>query len=194
MTMTLEEIRKTIDTLDPKIRDLLLQRMDCSHKVAEVKQQDGSTTVFRADREQKILDTLGKEVPPERRAAYLAVVRKIMEASRMYQYGLLFDWNPGILAPLLQGFSMERGAKNVTVQFACSDCPNGLGKLLSMIGDYDVNLETLTQLSKNTADSTVTFQVTLQCDPSESWIQQLLFQLSKESQAFKVVKIEEPAI
>ena len=148
MTMTLEEIRKTIDTLDPKIRDLLLQRMDCSHKVAEVKQQDGSTTVFRADREQKILDTLGKEVPPERRAAYLAVVRKIMEASRMYQYGLLFDWNPGILAPLLQGFSMERGAKNVTVQFACSDCPNGLGKLLSMIGDYDVNLETLTSCPK----------------------------------------------
>ncbi len=194
MTMTLEEIRKIIDTLDPKIRDLLLQRMDCSHKVAEVKQQDGSTTVFRADREQKILDTLGKEVAPEQRAAYLAVVRKIMEASRMYQYGLLLDWNPGILAPLFQDFSLEQGEKNVTVQFTCPDCPNGLGKLLSMIGDYGVNLETLNQVNKDGADHTVTFVATFQCDPSERWIQQLLFQLSKESQGFKVVEIAAPDI
>ena len=48
--MTLSEVRGLIDAIDPQIRDLLMQRMDCSAMVVEAKLAAGETTIFRADR------------------------------------------------------------------------------------------------------------------------------------------------
>ena len=101
--MTLEEVREQIDALDPGIRDLLMKRMDLSCHVAEAKKASGDLRVYLPDREAEILEHLGQEVPEERKAPYLAVVRKIMETSRMYQYGLLFDWTEGLFEPLAEG-------------------------------------------------------------------------------------------
>lgn len=92
--MELAEIRTKIDETDREIRELLLKRMGYSHQVAEAKVKSGDTTIYRADREASILENLGDTVDPEVRSEYLSVVRKIMETSRMYQYGLIFDWTP----------------------------------------------------------------------------------------------------
>ena len=86
--MALEDVRKQIDGIDTRIRELLMERLDCSAQVAEAKLAVGETTVYRADRETEILDRLGAQVTEDRRAGYLAVVRKVMETSRMYQYGI----------------------------------------------------------------------------------------------------------
>ena len=81
--MSLAEIRKEIDAIDPKIRALLMKRLDCSRRIAEAKNASGDLRIYRPDRENEILARLSEEVPEEKRAGYLAVVRKIMQTSRM---------------------------------------------------------------------------------------------------------------
>ena len=95
--MTLEEVRCQIDSIDAEIRELIMKRLDCSRNVAMVKQASGNLVIYRAEREAEILERLSLGVPDDRKAEYLAVVKKIMETSRMYQYGLLYDWNRTIL-------------------------------------------------------------------------------------------------
>ena len=98
--MTLEEVRCQIDSIDAEIRELIMKRLDCSRNVAMAKQASGNLVIYRADREAEILERLSQGVPEDRKAEYLAVVKKIMETSRMYQYGLLYDWNEGLFDPL----------------------------------------------------------------------------------------------
>ena len=45
--MTLEEIRKEIDAIDPRIRALLMERLDCAYRVAEAKNISGDLRVYR---------------------------------------------------------------------------------------------------------------------------------------------------
>ena len=47
--MTLEEIRKEIDAIDPRIRALLMERLDCAYQVAEAKNISGDLRVYRPD-------------------------------------------------------------------------------------------------------------------------------------------------
>ena len=56
--MTLNEVRAQIDAIDPKIKELFLERMDASYHVAKVKFEAGETNIFRADREQEIIARL----------------------------------------------------------------------------------------------------------------------------------------
>ena len=79
--MNLQEARQKIDAIDPQIRKLLMERLDCSLEVAKSKQAAGETNIYRADREQFILDKLSEGVPADRLREYLAVVRKIMETT-----------------------------------------------------------------------------------------------------------------
>ena len=75
--MKLEEVRQKIDAIDPQIRELLMERLDCSRLVAETKQAAGETNIYRPDREQVILQKLSQGVSEDRLPEYLAVVRKI---------------------------------------------------------------------------------------------------------------------
>ena len=88
--MALEDVRKQIDGIDTRIRELLMERLDCSAQVAEAKLAVGETTVYRADRETEILDRLGAQVTEDRRAGYLAVVRKVMEFVPDLEHGIFF--------------------------------------------------------------------------------------------------------
>lgn len=66
----LGKIREEIDQIDGKLLPLFLQRMDCSRRVAQLKQEAGMP-VFSAQREQAILDRVreagGQEGAPRRR-------------------------------------------------------------------------------------------------------------------------------
>ena len=53
--MTLAEIRREIDAIDPQIKKLLMDRLDCSRMVAQAKKESGDLTIFRADREEELL-------------------------------------------------------------------------------------------------------------------------------------------
>lgn len=187
--MNLQEARQKIDAIDPQIRKLLMERLDCSLEVAKSKQAAGETNIYRADREQFILDKLSEGVPADRLREYLAVVRKIMETSRMYQYGLLFEWNPELFQKLAQGIEIKPGGTRVKVRLTRPDRPNAMSSILNMVGDYGYNMQYMELISFN-PDKTVTFELTILGDLSQTPTQTLLFQLSKESQDFQILKNE----
>ena len=162
--MTLNEVRAQIDAIDPKIKELFLERMDASYHVAKVKFEAGETNIFRADREQEIIARLTDDVVPERKEEYTAIVRKVMEVSRKYQYGLMYDWDPELFTPLAES------------------------SILSMIGDYGINMEEMRLLEINEETSTVTFELTIRGNLLEVPMRKLMFQLSKECSTFRILE------
>lgn len=186
--MTLEEVRRQIDSIDPQIRTLLMDRMDCSYHVAEAKAAAGETNIYRADREEAILERLGADVPEERRAGYLAIVRKIMEISRMYQYGLLYDWIDGLFAELAGELVIPETTTHVRVRLTRENRPNAMSSILSMIGDYGYNMDRMNLISENSEENTVTFELLIIGDLNEKHMKVLMFQLSKESKDFKLLE------
>ena len=184
--MTLEEIRKEIDAIDPRIRALLMERLDCAYRVAEAKNISGDLRVYRPDREEEILVRLSKEVPESQKAGYLAVVRKIMQASRMYQYGLLYDWNEGLFDPLIGDITVPGNASRVRVRLSRPDRPNSMSEILSMIGDYGYNMELMELIEVNREEGTVTFELTILGNLNETDMKKLMFQLSMESLKFSI--------
>lgn len=85
----LAELRKEIDAIDSELLPLFLKRMDCSVRVAKLKQSVGAP-VFHPGREQQILDRVreqGGKYGEEAAALY----RAIMSASRQRQHQLLAD-------------------------------------------------------------------------------------------------------
>ena len=99
--MTLAEIRKEIDEIDPQIKALFLQRMEVAKHVAEVKYASGDE-IYKADREAEIISRLTVDVAPELKMEYTAFIRKIMEVARKYEYGLIYDWNPEVAAEFIK--------------------------------------------------------------------------------------------
>ena len=184
--MTLEEVRKQIDEIDQKLKELLMKRLDCSYRVVEAKNAKNETAIFRADREEEILGRLGADVPEERKAGYLSVVRKIMETSRMYQYGLLYDWKEGHVVDQLLPEGLEEGGKNVKVLLTRENRPNAMSSILSMIGDYGFNMKQMTLM--NEGEKEVTFELIILGDLSTEKMKKLMFQLSGECKEFKILE------
>ena len=184
--MTLEEVRKEIDAIDPEIRTLLMKRLDCAYQVAEAKNMSGDLRVYRPDRENEILSHLSKEVPAEQKAGYLAVVRKIMQASRMYQYGLLYDWNEGLFDPLIGEIPIPENAVRVRVRLTRPNRPNAMSEILSMIGDYGYNMELMELIADDREEGIVTFELTILGNLNETNMKKLMFQLSMECMNFSI--------
>lgn len=185
--MTLAEIRTLIDQVDPEIRRLLMKRMDYSAMVAETKLAEGDMTVYRPDREEAVLERLGREVPQDRLPEYLSVVRKIMGASRMYQYDLLYDRLEDPLGPLLGEFSVPADCRLVTIMLSRPDRPGSMGYLLSMIGDWGFDLEQLEKTGGDPQAGTVTFHLQIRGDLNETRMKKLIFQLSEECGDFRIL-------
>jgi chorismate mutase len=184
--MTLEEIRKEIDAIDPRIRALLMERLDCAYRVAEAKNISGDLRVYRPDREEEILARLSEKVPESKKAGYLAVVRKIMQASRMYQYGLLYDWNDGLFSERFGEIDISTEASHIRFTLTRPNQPNSMAQILSMIGDYGCNTEFMELIGEDREKSTVTFTLTILGNLNEEHIKKLMYQLSMESQDFAI--------
>ena len=184
--MTLEEIRCQIDNIDAEIRKLIMKRLDCSRNVAMAKQASGNLVIYRADREAEILERLGQGVPEDRQAEYLAVVKKIMETSRMYQYGLLYDWNDGLFSERFGEIDIPTKASHIRFTLTRPNQPNSMAQILSMIGDYGCNTEFMELVGENKEMGMVTFTLTIQGDLNEVHMKKLMYQLSMESQDFAI--------
>jgi chorismate mutase len=184
--MTLEEIRAEIDRIDPEIRDLLMHRMDCSAEVVRAKAASGNTTIYRADREAEILDRLGSEVPDDRRREYLAVVKKIMETSRMYQYGLLFDLVPELPEALFRGIAVDQPSREISLRFQRPNRPGALAAILGMVWDYGYDLDKAEHLGESEDGAMSGFAVTIVGDIRQTALRKLIFQLSRESADFSI--------
>lgn len=84
--MTLPEVREQIDRVDSQIKSLFQERMELADNVAKVKAQTGDD-IFKPDREEAIISNLTKGVGDNIRKEYIALIKRIMEISRKYQYG-----------------------------------------------------------------------------------------------------------
>jgi chorismate mutase len=83
--MTLEEIRRQIDAIDPQIKELFLKRMATSYEVAKTKYEAGETTIYRADREADIIRRLTADVDPNLVEEYTAMVWKIKRPAALLE-------------------------------------------------------------------------------------------------------------
>lgn len=184
----LNDVRAEIDEIDLQIRELLKKRLGLSHQVAAAKAESGDTTIYRADREVSILENLGADVSDDIKAEYLSVVRKIMETSRMYQYGLIYDWDEGVFASVKGHELADHPGKRLIVRLTREDKPNAMSAILSMIGDYGYNMERMELIEESAASKLVTFELTIAGDLSQTNMKKLVFQLSKEAVDFIILE------
>ena len=84
--MELSEVRKNIDQVDSQIRKLFIQRMSLAEQVAQVKAQT-EDDIYKPDREAAIIEKHLSGMNPKLTREYTALVKRIMEVSRKYQYG-----------------------------------------------------------------------------------------------------------
>ena len=185
----LSEVRAEIDAIDSGIRDLLMDRMDCSYDVARAKMKSGDLTIYRPDREVEILRRLGNGIPEDRRAEYLAVVRKVMETSRMYQYGMIYDNCEEIAEKIFAGIRIPNNASRVSFRLTRPNRPNSMSAILSMIGDYGYNMERMEQVEEETESGAVTFELTVLGDLNDVHMKKLMYQLSMESSGFRIFEV-----
>ena len=84
--MTLEEVRKQIDMVDKQIKSLFKERMMLADQVARVK-AESEDAIYKPDREEAIITKLTGDVDDSIKKEYTALIKRIMEVSRKYQYG-----------------------------------------------------------------------------------------------------------
>lgn len=195
--MSLDHIRKDIDTLDSSIRDLIMKRLDCSSRVIHSKIEDGNYVIYRADREAAMIARLGEGIPDDRKDGYLALVRKIIETSRMYQYGILYDEMGQLFAPLIAGLSIPNDCSTVRLVLSRPDIPNGISPILSMIGDYGYTLSDIRILERSDAaveggsqetDTVIKWELAVRGNLNEEKMRKLMLQLSFESTDFHIIE------
>lgn len=186
---SLDEIRVEIDTIDKQIQQILMKRLDCSTEVVQAKIRDKNYIINRPDRESAMLERLGKSIPEQRKSGYLAVVRKITETSRMYQYGILFEQVPELFINLVKGLDLSQASNTVTVQLKRPNIPNAMSAILSMIGDYGFDMERLQLLGYSEDRSMASFELTIRGDITQIQMQKLLLQLSMETEEFKITEL-----
>ena len=183
--MNINEARKEIDNIDEEIRALIMKRLDLSENIAHAKIESGNINIFRAEREEEILKRLGSEVPEERRAEYLALVRKIMETSRMYQYGIIFDNVENLFEPLAENLNIKNSDTRVRISLTRVNRPNAMSSILSMIGDYGFNMDRMELINQD--NEHVTFELLIIGNLNDLKMQKLMFQLSRESENFSII-------
>ncbi len=84
--MDLSEVREKIDHVDKEIRKLFIERMILADQVACIKAQT-EDAIYKPDREELIIKKQTEGMDPKLVYEYTALIKRIMEVSRKYQYG-----------------------------------------------------------------------------------------------------------
>ena len=143
--MDLQEVRNNINKIDDNMKELFIERLDCSKKVAEVKMEQNDD-VYKPVREKEICERFADECG----GMYIPFIKKVMHISRKYQYGQFIN-NEKIDTEFWNNMSEEQqlvleqgGEFGITV---CSDesCDNGLciKEIMSIIADTSLSVHEL---------------------------------------------------
>lgn len=84
--MTLQDVRTEIDSVDGQIKALFKRRMQLAENVATIKAQTADA-IFKPDREEAIIHKQTADLEDSIRMEYTALIKRMMEVSRKYQYG-----------------------------------------------------------------------------------------------------------
>ncbi|MCD8019052.1 MAG: chorismate mutase [Clostridiales bacterium] len=88
--MDLSQVRENIDRVDKEIRRLFMERMLLSDQVACIKAET-EDEIYKPDREESIIRKQTQGVDPKMLREYTALIKRIMEVSRKYQYGRVLE-------------------------------------------------------------------------------------------------------
>ena len=111
-------------------------------------------------------------------------MRKMMEVARKYEYGLIYDWNPEVVQPILAE-AEESGNGYVKMELTRPNQLNGASAILAMIGDYGFHMKDFKVLEENQKEAR--FQLVIRGELQDEAMKKLLYQLSKESKNFHVL-------
>lgn len=186
--MTLEEARRDIDAVDTQMKPLFLKRMDCAKKVAEVKAETGGD-VFVLERELAIIEKRAGDVSPEVYDEYVAFLRHLMSVSRRYQYGQLTDMQDMVVNEAVKdaGEDPDKEHTKVEISFTCPLQTSDLNLFLNMA---KLNQIPISGMTLETKDGVQLVDMTLEGTIKEQKMRQLLCQIGKEADAFKIISLK----
>ena len=184
---TLSEVRARIDAIDEEIRRLLMERLDCSRDAAIAKAAEGQSSTLQSSREREMLERLGAPVPEERRAEYLAVVKKIVATSRMYQYELRFDWNPEYREKLFSLVPAPEHSSRIVCRVVTAPRADAAWPMLAVADDYGVEVESIDREEPDDSGQ-LPRRVVFRADIASEPVKKMLFQLSEEWPGFQVLE------
>lgn len=84
--MNLDEVRAGIDRVDKEIRSLFIERMELADNVARIKAET-SDEIYKPEREEAVIKKNTAGIDGHLVKEYTALIKRIMEVSRKYQYG-----------------------------------------------------------------------------------------------------------
>ena len=184
--MLLNDIRKEIDKVDNEIKALFKERMKIADAVARVKAENYDV-ILKPERETQIINNLLQGVDSSIAMEYEAFIRKTMTVSRMYQYKKTLNLRKeeiNKLNELAQELMSDTEHNRIEILLSVDDQSGSLGNILSMIGDYKVNIKEI----KSLIGTEYGFSIVIEGNLLEDNMKALIYQLSKETAAMKVIQ------
>lgn len=184
--MLLSDIRKEIDRVDKEIKILFKERMKVADGVARIKAEN-CDAILKPDRESQIIENLLQGVDPSIVMEYEAFIRKTMTVSRMYQYKKTLQLRKeemDKIDELKKELTTDIEHNRIEILFSVADKSGSLGNILSMVGDYKVNIKEIKSLS----DGEYNFAIIIEGNLLNENVKALVYQLSKETVSMKVTK------
>lgn len=186
--MTLEEIRRQIDTVDSQIKPLFLQRMECAGQVAEEKARTGGE-VFVLERELEIVQKRTEDVDEDIREEYAAFLRHLMSVCRRYEYGYLKCMQNEVVDGALAGAGLCRETEHEKVRITCS-CKASCSNLHLYLNMAALNQIPIEKMSVTTEADEQVIDMTLMGNVNDGNMRQFLCQIGKESDHFTILALE----
>lgn len=177
--MSLDEIRKEINTIDIGLKELFLKRMDCSKQVAEEKKKTKGS-VYVPKREAEIIERELSDVPEEKKPEYEMFLKQVITISRTYQYSRME------LPECLKEIKDYQG--ELSINFSCkenSDQITGVLLALKMAGIVLQEIQTKEQQGKN-----MHCQMRVSGDFTGALAKGAILQIYEENEEVSVQKIE----
>ena len=192
--MTLEEVRKGIDSVDNQMKELFRQRMALADNVATVKAQTADS-IFKPEREELIIKRVTEDMDESIVKEYTAFIKRTMEVSRKYQYRKTLELRNCFPFEITSDASEESAAflvlpehQHLKFSFKCIDKSGTFATALTMIADYGVNVTDLQVVSVETEEGKM-YELTVDVEANllEKEIQAMVFQLSEENKDFALL-------
>lgn len=177
--MSLEEIRQEINTIDAGMKELFLQRMECSGQVAEEKKRTKGS-VYVPEREAEMIARGISDVPEEKKPEYEMLLKQVITISRTYQYAQME------LPEGLKEISGYRG--ELLLEFSWGDNAEQVSGALVALNMAGLALQ---RIQTERQGETMRCQIKISGDFTEALAKGAVMQIYEENQDVSVQKISE---
>ena len=168
--MDLAKIRRQIDVLDGKMKDLFLERVSLSGQVAEAKKISGGD-VYVPAREQEVLASRSEGMQEEYRPHCQAFFRQLMGISRTYQYARFLESDD----------ALSRLPDQTGDIFMCFSCEKGSVQLAACLNAVVTAGLSVKTLEANERDGGLDCQVCLSGDFTDGLARASILQILREN-------------